>query len=154
MECGLARWLCPVCCSRDKLLCCCAAQLRAMPAKSPHNLITSTAYLTDKPYEVQLGVLRWIRTLIAGVVDKAASEGSAAQHDLLAPLEHHEQLQGYSACKAGCEEESLVGIGVLEPEHEHHKEPIISRDSESNDKGINPKSYRVKLRDKSTPSQQ
>ncbi|CAN0119065.1 unnamed protein product [Ectocarpus sp. 6 AP-2014] len=40
----------------------------------PANLTHSTAYLTDKPYDVQLGVLRWIRGLLSEVVDNAVSE--------------------------------------------------------------------------------
>lgn len=43
---------------------------RSLPAKLTH----STAYLTDKPYDVQLGVLRWIRGLLSEVIDNAASQ--------------------------------------------------------------------------------
>lgn len=44
----------------------------------PANLTHSTAYLTDKPYDVQLGVLRWIRGLLYEVIDNAASQLSTA----------------------------------------------------------------------------
>ncbi|CAN0093748.1 unnamed protein product [Scytosiphon promiscuus] len=44
----------------------------------PANLTHSTAYLTDKPYDVQLGVLRWVRGLISEVIDEAASKLSPA----------------------------------------------------------------------------
>ncbi|CAB1121224.1 unnamed protein product [Ectocarpus sp. CCAP 1310/34] len=40
----------------------------------PVNLTHSSAYLTDKPYDVQLGVLRWIRGLLSEVVDNAVSQ--------------------------------------------------------------------------------
>ncbi|CAN0171747.1 unnamed protein product [Ectocarpus sp. 4 AP-2014] len=43
---------------------------RSLPANFTH----STAYLTDKPYDVQLGVLRWIRGLLSEVVDNAVSQ--------------------------------------------------------------------------------
>lgn len=45
-----------------------------MGPSCPPNLTHSTAYLTDKPYDVQLGVLRWIRGLLSEVIEEAASQ--------------------------------------------------------------------------------
>lgn len=45
-----------------------------MGRSCPPNLTHSTAYLTDKPYDVQLGVLRWIRGLLSEVVDEATTQ--------------------------------------------------------------------------------
>lgn len=49
-----------------------------MAPSSPTNLTHSSAYLTDKPYDVQLGVLKWIRCLLSAVIDEATTTAAAA----------------------------------------------------------------------------
>lgn len=60
-----------------------------MEMNSPPNLTVSTVHLSDKPYEVQLEVLRWLRDLVFDVVDKAIPL------DLLvsSPASHLQQLE-------------------------------------------------------------
>lgn len=49
-----------------------------MTKETPRNLLVTSAYLSDKPYEVQLEVLRWMRILLHDVVDRAASTASTS----------------------------------------------------------------------------
>lgn len=58
----------------------CGDSLPALPMgpSSPMNLTHSSVYLTDKPYDVQLGVLKWIRGLLSEVIDKAATTATTA----------------------------------------------------------------------------
>lgn len=70
-----------------------------------HNLILTKADLTDKPYEVQLGVLRWMKQLVSGVVDTAVASGETeawSSCDKTAPSAavlpyHDDALRGQTA---------------------------------------------------------
>lgn len=76
-----------------------------MGPSCPPNLTHSTTYLTDKPYDVQLGVLRWIRGLLFEVIDEAASQLSTTATSI-----EPESLQHGSHDDNGCgrqEENSL-----------------------------------------------
>lgn len=53
---------------------------------SPRNLVLTKAELTDKPYEVQLEVLRWIKRLVSSLVDSAVlacddGHNTSTRHD-------------------------------------------------------------------------
>lgn len=52
-----------------------------MTKETPRNLVLTSAYLSDKPYEVQLEVLRWMRILLHDVVDRAASTAFKRSED-------------------------------------------------------------------------
>lgn len=67
-----------------------------MSAKAPRNLILTKAYLTDKPYEVQIAVLRWVKHLVGSLVDAAVDQARREAED-------HE-------C---CKEDSLFDMGTL-----------------------------------------
>lgn len=41
------------------------------PMTPPRNLVVTKVHVTDKPYEVQLGAIRWIKTLVSTLVDTA-----------------------------------------------------------------------------------
>lgn len=42
-----------------------------MGSEIPANLSVTKVYLTDKPYEVQVAVLRWVKNLVGNLVDAA-----------------------------------------------------------------------------------
>ena len=65
------------------------AASRIMGKKGPRHLILTSANLTDKPYEVQLDILRSIRTLLHEVVDEAAAV--ALQHSHVHQPQLHQQ---------------------------------------------------------------
>lgn len=46
----------------------------AMGPRCPPNLTHSSAYLKDNPYELQLGVLKYIRGLLSEVINEATSQ--------------------------------------------------------------------------------
>lgn len=52
--------------------------LCAMSPTCPPNLTQSTAHLKDNPYDVQLGVLKWIRALVFEVIDQASTRAVLA----------------------------------------------------------------------------
>lgn len=52
-----------------------------MTKETPRNLVLTSAYLTDKPYEVQLEVFRWMRVLLHDVVDRAAATALQRSED-------------------------------------------------------------------------
>lgn len=84
-----------------------------MGSKIPPNLSITTTYLTDTPYEVQLGVLRGIRTLLAGVVDDAISQASTKLGD---SAHNHQQQQQQGQKQQsdgdGLSDESLVRVDM------------------------------------------
>lgn len=91
----------------------------------PANLTHSTAYLTDKPYDVQLGVLRWIRELLSEVVDDAASQLSTTT--AAAPIEPDQGTCGVNS-------PSVQGQDLALPDAEERQEN--GRVREQQDAGI------------------
>lgn len=74
-----------------------------MVSNSPTNLTHSSAYLTDKPYDVQLGVLKWIRGLLSAVIDEAATTGAASA--AAAAVECNRDQQPHEGADGGVRQE-------------------------------------------------
>lgn len=99
-----------------------------MAMHAPPHLTVTKAFLTDNPYEKQLGVLRWIRTLLSEVVDKAASQTENDQH------RHHpkeeEELAGV-VCKEGDEKGCALGAPTPGDKREEDSTGGVTAKSES-----------------------
>lgn len=98
-----------------------------MAMHAPRRFTVTKAVLTDNPYEKQLGVLRWIRTVLSEVVDKAASQSEDDQH------RHHqkqEELAG-AVCEEGDEEGCALGAPASEDKREEDSTDGVTAKSES-----------------------
>lgn len=76
----------------------------------PPKLTVTKVYLTDKPYEKQLDLLRWIRKLLSEVVDSAASQSKDGQH----LRQEQGELAAGNVCKEDVEEECMLGAPTPE----------------------------------------
>lgn len=85
-----------------------------MAMHAPPQLTVTKVFLTDKPYEKQLGLLRWIRTLLTEVVDTAASQSEDDQH------RHHQKQEELAVddCKEGDQEGCALGAPTSEDKRE------------------------------------
>lgn len=85
-----------------------------MAMHAPPQLTVTKVFLKDNPYEKQLGLLRWIRTLLTEVVDTAASQSEDDQH------RHHQKQEelAVDACKEGDQEGCALGAPTSEDKRE------------------------------------
>lgn len=87
-----------------------------MGSRCPPNLTHSTAYLKDSPYEVQLGVLKYLRSLVFEVVEastRAALENESERQGNGGDDECSRQ-DGESRLLEAEEEEEEEGMGKLD----------------------------------------
>ena len=78
---------------------------------APPQLTVTKVFLTDNPYENQLGLLRWIRTLLSEVVDKAASQSEDDQD-----RHHQQQEQLAGSVREEVDEKEGCALGAPTPE--------------------------------------
>ncbi|CAM9270282.1 unnamed protein product, partial [Laminaria digitata] len=93
----------------------------AMQHAPPHLTVTK-AFLTDNPYENQLGLLRWIRKFLSEVVDAAASQSESDQHRRQEEQkEEKEEELAVDACKEDDQEQGCaLGAPTQEEKREEH----------------------------------
>lgn len=93
----------------------------AMQHAPPHLTVTK-AFLTDNPYENQLGLLRWIRKFLSEVVDAAASQSESDQHRRQEEQKEEEEKElAGDACKEDDQEQGCaLGAPTQEEKREEH----------------------------------
>lgn len=92
-----------------------------MGPSCPPNLTHSTAYLTDKPYDVQLGVLRWIRGLLSEVIDEAVSQLSTSATPIEPEITRQQDNLDHDTGCVGQETDSLPPDSETPVRNKHRK---------------------------------
>lgn len=96
-----------------------------MGPKAPANLVLTKAHLTDKPYEAQVAVLRWVKQLVGNLVDSAVCHGrdgtigaDCSKEDSAMDMATLSEDQDLSEC--GKDESSARGLHDTRASHEQH----------------------------------